>query len=67
MRPLFFALKKEFYLQFREGIKKYEIRRYGKRWNEKTCGIGRAVTLSNGYQKEGRLNCRVTGFEKVFV
>ncbi|NDV27704.1 hypothetical protein [Desulfovibrio sp. JC010] len=64
-RPLFMALKTEHYLPFRSGEKKYEIRQYGKRWNEDTCRIGRLVSVSHGYQKRGRLIRVVTDFKKI--
>ena len=66
MKPLFIALRNEFYLMFQGGTKHYEIRKYCKRWNEEKCKVGRLVTLSNGYQKKGRLNLRVIDFKKVF-
>lgn len=64
-KPLFVPLKTEHYEAFERGIKKYEYRLYGPRWNEKTCRIGRAVTLSKGYGKANRLHTSVKGFEKV--
>jgi len=64
-KPLFVALKSEHYEAFESGIKTDEYRLYGKRWNERTCRIGRAVTLSKGYGKQNRLHTSVKGFEKV--
>lgn len=64
-KPLFISLMKEYYLSFRSGDKEYEIRRYGKRWNEKTCRVGRAATHANGFQKKGRLNRRISDFKKI--
>jgi len=42
--------------------KKFEYRTYGPRWNEKTCAIGRQVTLSLGYGKSRRLSGIVESF-----
>lgn len=38
-----------------------QYRLYGKRWNERTCKIGRAVTLSRGYSG-ARLRGHVADF-----
>jgi hypothetical protein len=62
-RPLFIPLKSEFYDAFLSGSKTVEYRRYGRGWNETTCGIGRAVVLSKGYGKQNSLTGRVVGFE----
>jgi len=48
MKPLFVPLKKQWFLAFERGEKTVEYRR-GKRWNERTCAIGRPVVLSLGY------------------
>lgn len=58
MKPLFIPLMTEYYNAFVSGEKKYELRLAGSRWNEKTCYIGRPVTLSKGYGK----NNRTSGF-----
>lgn len=63
-KPLFIPLKSEYFEAFRTGEKESELRRYGPRWNEKTCEMGRAVILSKGYGKGARLNATVTDFEK---
>lgn len=63
MKPLFVPLKAVYFDRFADGTKKVEYRRYGPRWNEKTCPIGRAVILSRGYGKACRLGGRVEGFE----
>lgn len=63
-RPLFIPLKTEFYVAFKGGLKQFELRKYGSRWNEKTCRVGRAVTLSKGYGKKDRITRDVTAFEK---
>jgi hypothetical protein len=54
-----------YFNQFKAGTKGEELRLYGPRWNEKTCAIGRQVTLSKGYGKHERLRGVVTGFKKV--
>ncbi|MFW5499576.1 MULTISPECIES: hypothetical protein [unclassified Maridesulfovibrio] len=64
-KPLFMALMTEHYIKFRSGEKKYEIRQYGKRWNEETCRIGRLVSISHGFQKKGRLIRVVIDFKKI--
>jgi hypothetical protein len=65
-RPLFVPLRTEFYLAFAEGRKTSELRRYGARWNERTCRVGRRVVLSHGYHspRHPRLHGVVIGFEK---
>ena len=52
MKPLFCPLRKEYYLQFKSGLKTTEYRAYGRGWNEKTCAIGRLINLSLGYNGE---------------
>ena len=64
MKALFLPLKTEFYNAFESGVKTTEFRPYGSRWNEKTCVIGRAVTLSHGYGKNKRIQGVIVGFEK---
>jgi hypothetical protein len=61
-KPLFVPLKTEYFRQFESGIKKKEYRRYGPGWNERTCRIGRAVTLSHGYSG-ARLKGTITGID----
>lgn len=48
MKPLFLPLKTEYWQQFRDGTKSDELRLYGPRWNERTCAVGRSITLSRG-------------------
>lgn len=60
MKPLFIPLTTYWYAEFKAGRKTIELRKYGKRWNEKTCLVGRAVILSRGYGKQDRLE-RVIG------
>lgn len=60
MKDLFIPLKTEHFNDFKRGIKKFELRPYGPRWNEKTCFKGRGATLSHGYGKKDRLYGIVT-------
>ncbi len=62
MKPLFIPLKTEYYETFANGSKTSELRRYGPRWNERTCTIGRPVVLSKGYGKGSRMTGRITQF-----
>lgn len=62
MKPLFIPLKREFFEAFKKGYKRIEYRKYGQRWNERTCYVGRPVTLSLGYGKKHRLAGVVAGF-----
>jgi len=61
MKPLFFALKTVWFRAFESGTKTIEYRRYGARWHERSCAIGRAVVLSHGYSG-ARLYGRVAAF-----
>lgn len=63
-KPLFIPLKREFFLAFQAGEKNTEFRRYGMRWNEKTCFVGRKVVLSLGYGKKHRVHGVIVGFER---
>lgn len=49
MKPLFVPLKTDWFRAFQSGAKTVEFRRYGPRWNETTCVVGRDITLSLGY------------------
>jgi hypothetical protein len=62
MKALFIPLKAEFFAAFADGSKTVEFRRYGPRWNERTCWPGRAVVLSRGYGRQHRLTGVVTWF-----
>ena len=62
MKPLFIPLNGVYYDAFESGKKHYELRPYGKRWNEKVCATGRRVVLSRGYGKARRLNGVIIGF-----
>jgi len=63
-KPLFIPLKTEFFRAFESGEKREELRAYGPRWNEKTCTIGRAVTLSHGYGLKERLSGTIWKFKR---
>lgn len=65
MKPLFVPLYTRWYEAFASGVKTTEFRKYGPRWNERTCLPGRAVTLSKGYSKGQRLSAVVDRFERV--
>lgn len=62
--PLFLPLKAEYYEAFANGTKVYELRKYGKRWNERVCTPGRGVVLSRGYGKEKRMTGTILVFRK---
>ena len=64
-KPLFIPLTGKYYDEFESGLKTIEFRKYGKRWNERTCRVGRAATLSYGYGKARRLFGVVFNFRKV--
>jgi hypothetical protein len=64
-KPIFIPLRAEWYEAFERGEKTEEIRQYGRQWNEKTCRVGRAVTLSYGYGKARRLHGVISGFRKM--
>ena len=59
---LFIPLKGEFYDGFVGGWKTEEFRIYGPRWNERTCQVGRPVTLSRGYGIRHRTQGVIVGF-----
>jgi len=65
IKPLFIPLKKEYYEAFADGSKTEELRRYGVRWNENNCSIGRAVILSKGYGKDARMSGLIRRFKKL--
>lgn len=64
-RPLFIPLATEHFNRFKSGVKKLEFRKYGNRWNEQCCTVGRAVTLSRGYGKYERLAGVVVSFDRI--
>jgi hypothetical protein len=63
-RPLFIPLSGKYYDQFISGEKRSELRRYGSRWNENVCQIGRRVVLSRGYGKQQRVTGVIREFYK---
>lgn len=67
MKNLFIALKTKYYEAFCDGTKSTEFRKYGKRWNEDVCKLGRKVTLSKGYGKQHRKTGVIVGFEKRMI
>lgn len=62
-KPLFIPLMSKPFAEFLAGTKKFELRLYGPRWNEKTCRIGRRVVLSRGYGTRSRLFGSVCSFD----
>lgn len=62
--PLFIPLKAPYFDAFKDGSKTEELRRYGPRWNDSTCTIGRPVTLSRGYGKAHRMTGTIRKFRK---
>lgn len=65
VRPLFVPLITKYYEEFENGTKTKEYRKYGPRWNERTCFVGRPAVLSKGYGKANRLQSCVRNFRKV--
>lgn len=63
-KPLFIPLKTRYYEAFINGSKTEELRRYGPRWNEKNCAVGRDVVLSKGYGKQHRIAAKVWKFKQ---
>jgi len=61
---LFVPLMARYYEAFERGDKTEELRLYGPRWNERTCRVGRAVTLSKGYGKKHRLHGTIWKFKR---
>lgn len=61
-KPLFIPLKRQFFEAFRSGNKTTEYRKYGDRWNIRTCYPGRRVVLSLGYGKGSRITGVVADF-----
>ena len=64
-KPLFIPLKTEYYEQFENGTKRFEMRKYGARWNETTLWINRDVILSKGYGKKHRMQGHITHLERM--
>ena len=63
MKVLFIPLKRIYFEQYKLGIKHYEWRRYGPRWNERVCVPGRKVILSCGYSGP-RLRGTIRSFKR---
>lgn len=63
-KPLFVPLKTRYFRAFESGAKTTEYRLAGPRWNERSCWIGRPVTLSHGYSGS-RLYARVASVERI--
>ena len=59
---LFVPLNKEWYKLFASGKKKWEMRGYSPRFNEKTVKVGRSIELRKGYMKEGAIWGVITEF-----
>jgi len=59
-KPLFIPLRRVYFEAFKRREKRFEIRRYGPRWNERVCTTGRRVILSCGYsgpRLHGTIRC----------
>ncbi|WP_319761898.1 hypothetical protein [Maridesulfovibrio sp.] len=61
-RPLFIPLKKEYFEQYKNGTKKYELRKPERQFQLKYLTPGRDVTLSCGYSGD-RLYTKIGGAE----
>ena len=61
---LFVPLTSRYYEAFERGEKTEELRLYGPLWNERTCRIGRPITLSKGYGKKNRLHGTIWKFKR---
>lgn len=66
MKPLFIPLKTRWFREFSEGRKTIEYRRYGPRWHEGTCVVGRAVIISHGYSGD-RIRGIIVDFERIYL
>jgi hypothetical protein len=64
MKPLFIPLKREYFEAFKAGTKLEEFRPYGRRWNERTCVVGRPVVISLGYGRAHRMVGVVSAFRQ---
>ena len=63
MKPLFIPLRRVYFEAFERREKRVEVRRYGPRWNERTCPTGREVILSCGYSGS-RMHGKILRFYK---
>lgn len=66
MKPLFIPLKSCYFEAFVSGSKTTEYRKYGARWNERNCPVGRRVVLSKGYGTKHRRSGVIVGFSKKY-
>lgn len=62
--PIFFALRTAYFRAFERGEQSFELRRYGRRFNERVCLPGRRVILGHGYSGRGRLSATIVAFER---
>ncbi len=62
VKPLFIALKAEFFDAFEKRVKRVEYRKRSKQFNGQTCFVGRDVILSRGYGKARRLTGKIVSF-----
>lgn len=67
MKPLFIPLKTEYFEAFKAGTKTVEYRKFGDRWNDRTCQPGRSVILSKGYGKGNRMTGTIVSFDMRFL
>lgn len=65
-KPLFVPLKTRYFRAFAAGTKTVEYRRWGARWNDASCFVGRPVVLSHGYSG-ARLTARVVRVRRVLA
>lgn len=63
-KALFIPINAQHYDEFISGKKKEEFRKYGTKWNEKVCYVGRRVIISKGYGNQNRRSGTITGFKK---
>jgi hypothetical protein len=67
VKAMFLPLKSQYFEAFKAGTKTVEYRRYCKRWDERTCAIGRPVVLSKGYSNRDRLTGVISAFERRYM
>lgn len=66
-KPLFIPLNSGPYEDFESGLKRFEMRLHGPRWNVRNCYPGRAVILSKGYGTKSRISGRVSSFQVTYA
>lgn len=59
---IFVPQKRVHFADTKSGVKRFEYRKLGKIWNEKSCRVGRRIIFSNGYGIQNRLTGRITSF-----